>query len=219
MPGTVVGPSGMVFDGIFVPRDCSSSAAASVLSGCSSSKVSSTGLGEVKAPRECSYLSIMGTVCRHVLSDVLHFHADENAVCGSRLMKMGCTLSQNGIGDGSNVQVLRRLRGGAGAYLDIPVQWKCKVCHGTRCWPAARKRCYRCDTPRDTVPNSSPWVRWGDRLLSRVALVLQLGAQGLVTFHRGRMVLEVCPLRGGVGPSLVGTESGKKGEAVSCCRL
>ena len=44
-------------------------------------------------------------------------------------------------------------------------------------------------------PTAPPWVRWGDRLPSRVALVLQLGAQGLVTFHRGMLVMEVCPLR------------------------
>ena len=68
-------------------------------------------------------------------------------------MKVGCTLSQNGIGNGSNVQVLRRLRGGTGSYLDVPGQWECKVCHATRCWPA-RKRCYKCDVPRDTVPNN-----------------------------------------------------------------
>ena len=37
------------------------------------------------------------------------------AVCGARLVAMECTLSQHGIGDCSNVQVLRRLRGGAGA--------------------------------------------------------------------------------------------------------
>ena len=61
VPGTVVGPSGMVLDGIsadtfdvqgsaaaFVPRGCGSSAAASKLSSCSSSKVSNTALGEVK---------------------------------------------------------------------------------------------------------------------------------------------------------------------------
>ena len=89
------------------------------------------------------------------MSDVLQLHSDEYAVCGSLLMKMESTLSQNGIGNGSNVQVLRRLRGGAGAYLDIPGQWECKVCHATRCWPA-RKRCYRCDAPRDTVSFNLP---------------------------------------------------------------
>ena len=175
-------PSGMVLDGIsadtfvfqdseaaFVPRGCSSSVAASVLSGCSSSKVSSTGLGEVKEAKEVQFFVKYGNSVSSVAVGVLHLHADEFAVCGSRLMKMGCTLSQNGIGNGSNLQVLRRLRGGAGAYLDIPGQWECRVCHATRCWPA-RKRCHRCDAPRGTVPNSPPpWVRWGDRFLSRVA--------------------------------------------------
>ena len=47
---------------------------------------------------------------------------------GSRLIKMDSTLSQNDIGNGSNVQVLRRLRGGAGAYLDIPgLQMRCSA--------------------------------------------------------------------------------------------
>ena len=93
--------------------------------------------------------SVVRSSSLDVVSDVLHLHADEYAVCGSRLIKMECTLSQNGIGNGSNVQVLRRLRGGAGAYLDIPGQWECKV------WPA-RKRCFWCDAPRDTVPNNLP---------------------------------------------------------------
>ena len=99
--------------------------------------------------------SVVRSSSLDVVSDVLQLQADEYAVCGSRLMKMESTLSQNCIGNGSNVQVLRRLRGGAGAYLDIPGQWECKVCHATRCWPA-RKRCYRCDAPRDTVPNNLP---------------------------------------------------------------
>ena len=111
-------------------------------------------------------------MCSDVLSDVMHLHADEYAVCGSRVMKMGCAVSQNGIGNGSNVQVLRRLRGGAGAYLDIPGQRECKVCHAMRCWPA-RKRCYRCDAPH-------------------VVLVLLLGAQGLDTFHHGTMEMVIC---------------------------
>ena len=54
--------------------------------------------------------------------------------CGSRLLKMVCTLRQNALVNGSNVQVLRRLRGGADTNLDIPGQWECKVCHATRCW-------------------------------------------------------------------------------------
>ena len=77
-----------------------------------------------------------------VLSDVLHLDTDEYAVCGSRFVKVGCTLSENWIGKGSNVEVQRLLRGGAISYLDIPGQWECKVCHATRCWPA-RKRCYK----------------------------------------------------------------------------
>ena len=90
-----------------------------------------------------------------VLSEVLHLDVDEYALCGSRFAKVGCTIGENSIGNCSNVQVLRRLRGGAGVHLDIPGQWECKVCGATRCWPA-RKRCYKCDAPRDTVPNNLP---------------------------------------------------------------
>ena len=43
-----------------------------------------------------------------VLSDVLHLDTDEYAVCGSRFVKVGCTLSENWIGNGSNVEALRR---------------------------------------------------------------------------------------------------------------
>ena len=86
---------------------------------------------------------------------VVRCSPDEYALCGSRFVKVGCTIGENWVGTGSNVQVLRRLRGGAGVHLDIPGQWECKVCGATRCWPA-RKRCYRCDAPRDTVPNNLP---------------------------------------------------------------
>ena len=55
-----------------------------------------------------------------VLSEVLHLDADEFALWGSRFVKVGCTIGEKWIGIGSNVQVLRRLGGGAGAYLDIP---------------------------------------------------------------------------------------------------
>ena len=48
-----------------------------------------------------------------VLSDVLQMDTDECAVCGSRFVKVGCTSSEKWIGNGSNVEVLRRLRGGA----------------------------------------------------------------------------------------------------------
>ena len=41
-----------------------------------------------------------------VLSDVLHLDTDEYAVCGSRFVKVGGTLSENWIGKGSNVEVL-----------------------------------------------------------------------------------------------------------------
>ena len=90
-----------------------------------------------------------------MLSEVLHLDVDEYVLCGSRFAKVDCTIGENLIGNCSNVQVLRRLRGGAGVHWDIPGQWECKVCGATRCWPA-RKRCYRCDAPRDMVPNHLP---------------------------------------------------------------
>ena len=93
-----------------------------------------------------------------VLSDVLHLAADEYAVCGSRLVKVGCTLSEHWIGNGSNAATAPWR--GASSHLDVPGQWECKVCHATRCWPA-RKRCYKCDAPRDTVPNNPPMAPLG----------------------------------------------------------
>ena len=62
-----------------------------------------------------------------VLSEVLHLDVDEYALCGSRFVKVGCTICENWIGSGSNVQVLRGLCGGASSYLDVPGQWECKV--------------------------------------------------------------------------------------------
>ena len=172
VPGTVVCSSGMVLDGIFADpfadQDSAaacgdnSSAAASKRASSIGSKVSNKDLGEMKEEKRVQFFvkygstsSVVRSSSLDLVSDVLQLHSDEYAVCGSRLIKMESTLSQNGIGNGSNVQVLRRLRGGAGAYLDIPGQWECKVCHATRCWPA-RKRCNRCDAPRDTVSSNLP---------------------------------------------------------------
>ena len=33
----------------------------------------------------------------------------------------------------------------------IPGEWECAVCQLGRCWPA-RKRCFRCNTPRNETP-------------------------------------------------------------------
>ena len=143
---------------------------------------------------------------------------DEYALCGSRFAKVGCTIGENLIGNCSNVQMLRRLRGGAGVHLDIPVQWECKVCGATRCWPA-RKRCYRCDAPRDTVPNNLPVGPLG-RPHSHAVLVLLLVALVLVIFHHGIPVLVVDPLRGPVLVlALVALRLRKRLKQVNCCRL
>ena len=98
-------------------------------SGCSSS----TGCGTKEKEKDVKWVQFFvnrgkgcTTVVRcspdAVLSDVLHLDTDEYAVCGSRFVKVGCTISENWIGNGSNVEVLRRLRGGASSYLDIPCQ-------------------------------------------------------------------------------------------------
>ena len=91
-----------------------------------------------------------------IVSHVLHYGCEEYAVCGTRTLRSDDTLHQNGIESGMTVRVLCRLRGGSGGNMnvDIPGQWQCNFCHATRCWPT-RKRCYRCDTPRDfSIPNS-----------------------------------------------------------------
>ena len=92
-----------------------------------------------------------------IVSHVLHYGCEEYAVCGTRTLRSGDTLLQNGIENGMTVRVLCRPCGGAGgnANVDIPVQWQCSFCHAIRCWPT-RKRCYRCDTPRDFSNPNSP---------------------------------------------------------------
>ena len=100
---------------------------------------------KVKRKKKCfSSLSIMGKgrwLC----------------VAGTRTLRSDDTLHQNGIESGMTVRVLCRLRGGSGgnANVDIPGQWQCNFCHAIRCWPT-RKRCYRCDTPRDFSNPNSP---------------------------------------------------------------
>ena len=233
-------PSGMVLDGTptdtidyevsvaAVPFGCSSSVAASAFPGCSSSKVSSTVLDEAKGTKGVQFFvnygngvsSVVRSSSHAVVSDVLHLHADEYELCGARLVAMGCTLSQNGIGDCSNVQVLRRLRGGAGAYLDIPSQWECKVCGATRCWPAG-KRCYKCDAPRDTVPNSPLMGLLGRPPQSRSSgpPTRSSGPRHIPSRNTGNGG-DVTPPGAGVGPSPGGNEPGKKGEVSELlCRL
>ena len=146
------------------------------------------------------------------MSDVLCLSSDEYAVCGSRLVKMGCTLSQNGIGNGSNAQELRR---------SVVVQvlfWTFRVSGSAKCVTQRGVGLLGRDAAGVMLhvilfPTTLPWVRWGDRLLSRVVLVLQLGAQDLDTFHHGTKEMVMCPLRAGVGPSPGGNESGKKGRS------
>ena len=148
-----------------------------------------------------------------VLSEVLHLVVDEYALCGSRFVKVCCTIGENWIVNGSNVQVLRRLRGGAGAYLDIPGHWECKMYGATRCWPA-RKRCYLCDAPRDTVPNNlsmGPSGRAPPQSRSSGPPTRSSGPRHIP--HRNSGTGSV-PCRGaGVGPSPGGNETEKRTEA------
>ena len=236
VPGTVVCSSGMVLDGIFADRladqdsaaACgdSSSAAASKHAISIGSKVSNKDLGEMKEEKRVQFFVKYGSTSSVVrsssldqVSDVLQLHSDEYAVCGSRLIKMESTLSQNGIGNGSNVQVLRRLRGGAGAYLDIPGQWECKVCHATRCWPA-RKRCYRCDVPRDTVSNNLPIGPLGRAPpQSRSSGPPTRSSVPRHVPPRSTGAVSGPPPGAGVGPSPGNVEAEKMLRQMKCCRL
>ena len=76
---------------------------------------------------------------------------------------MDSTLSQNGIGNGSNVQVLRRLRGGAGAYLDIPGQWECKVCHANEVFGLLGSDAVGVMLLVKRFQTTFPWVLWDGR--------------------------------------------------------
>ena len=101
-----------------------------------------------------------------MVSQTIELGSDGYAVCGTRFVKPDSTLLASGVGNVMTVYLLRRLRSGMSSNnFDIPGQWPCKVCHATRCWPA-KKRCYRCDAPSETVPNNPPppspsWVLWG----------------------------------------------------------
>ena len=214
-------PAGMVLDGIFTDTiNFEDSVAAFVPSGSSSCMISSTGWGEAKETKGAQFFvnygngltTVVSSSANAVVSDVLHLDADEYAVCGSRLVKVGCTLSGNGIGNGSNVRVLRRLRGGASSYLDVPGQWECKVCHATRCW-LARRRCYKCDAPRDTVPNNHPMGPLGRALpqsRSSGPPTRSSGPRHVPLSNKGNG--NEVPPAAGFGPGSAETEVGKKGE-------
>ena len=131
----------------------------------SSCNVASTGGDEGEKKDEkllflgnCGKGSVVARCSPHsIVSHVAHYGCEEYAVCGTRTLKSDDTLLRNGIENGMTVRVLRRLRGGAGgnASVDIPGQWQCCVCLAIRCWPT-RKRCYRCDAPRDYSNSNSP---------------------------------------------------------------
>ena len=124
-------------------------------------------------------------------------------LCGSRFVKVGCTLSENWIGNGSNVEVLRRLRRGASSYLEVPGQWECKVCQ-LAC------RSYKCDAPRYAVPDNRPMGPLG-------RAPPQSRSSGPPTRRHVPPRNKVNgnePLPGaGVGSGSAGAEVGKKGEA------
>ena len=199
----VVGSSGSCID-VLVPFGCSSSSG--FLGRDAKRKAEDVKLVQFFVNRGKGFTTVVRCSSGTVLSKVLHLDVDEYALCGSRFVKVGCTIGENFIGNCSNVQVLRRLRGGAGAYLDIPGQWECKVCGATRCWPA-RKRCYKCDAPRDTVPKNLPMGPMG-------RAPPQSSGPRLVIFHTGMLVLEVCSLRvQELAPALVEMRPKKKVEA------
>ena len=86
-------------------------------------------------------------------------------------------------------------------------------CHATRCWPS-RERCYKCDAPRDTVPNNPPMGPLG-------RAPPQSRSSGLPTRSSGPRHVpprnkgngNEPPPVAGVGPGSAGTEVGKKGDA------
>ena len=94
---------------VFQACSDSSSAAAAIKRVGSGSKVSEKDSGEMKEnekePRgqffvkHGSTTSVVRSSSLDVVSDILQLHSDEYAVCGSRLIKMDSTLSQNGIGE------------------------------------------------------------------------------------------------------------------------
>ena len=131
--------------------------------------------------------SVVRSSSHDVLSDVLHLLADEYAVRGSRLMKMGCSLSQNA-------------SAATAPWWCRCVFWAFRVSGSAKCVTQRGVGLLGSDATGVMLhvilfPTAPSWVRWGDRLLSRVALVLQLGALDLVRVHRGIVGMGMSPLR------------------------
>ena len=179
-------------------RTAAAAAAPAAASKCvgSDCKVSEKDLGEMKENekeqrvqffvKHGSTSSVVRSSSLDVVSDVLQLHADEYAVCGSRMINMESTLSQNGIGNGSNVQVLRRLRGGAGAYLGGSA--KCVTLRGVGLLGSDAIGVMLLVIRFQTT---FPWVLWDGRPHRRVVLVLLLAVLFPVMFHLGVLVLSV----------------------------
>ena len=161
----------------------------------SSCNVASTGGDEGEKKEEllqffvnCGKGSMVVRCSPHsMVSHVVHYGCEEYAVCGTRTLKSGDAQLQNGIENGMTVRVLRRLRGGAGGYANVDIlgQCECSFCHAIRCWPT-RKRCYRCDIPRDfSIPNFVD--HWAGRPNRCVTMCLRRGVlgQGHRLFHHG----------------------------------
>ena len=87
------------------------------------------------------------------------------------------------------------------------------MCGATRCWPA-RKRCYKCDAPRDTVPKNltmGPLGRAPPQSRSSGLPTRSSGPRHIPPRNPGNG--SVLPPGAGVGPSPGGNEPEKKTEA------
>ena len=155
-----------------------------------------------------------------VLSEVLHLDDDEYALCGSRFGKVGCTTGEIFIGNCSNVQVLRRLRGGVLVSIWIfrgSGSAKFVVLLGVG---QPGNDALGVMLPVTWFPTTSPWVLWDGRPHSLAVLVLPLVALVLVIFLHGIPVLEVCSLCVLVLVlALVVLRLRKRLKQVTCCKL
>ena len=143
-----------------------------------------------------------------MLSHVVDLGSDAYAVGGTKVMNPGHTLFQCDIKNVATVRVLYRLQGGASGNMDIPGQWQCRVRNAQRCWPT-RKRCYRCDAPRDHSNSDGPVLgpigRAPQQTRNNVPPMRNSGPRHVPPSNAGGP-----PPGAGVGPGTTTPDSGKK---------
>ena len=224
----VMTPSGLVLDGIptdttdyehseaaIAPLGCSSSAAAVVPSGCSSCTVPCAEWGEATEGKLVQFFVNRGkgsqlwfAVLPMLLCRMFYTLTLMSVLCVDRgWSRWVAPLVRIVLG------VVRMWSGGASLYLDVPGQWECKVCHATRCW-LARKRCHKCDAPRDMVPDNPPMGPLGRAPPQSRSSGPRTRSSGLWHVPPRNRENENEPLPGaGVGSGSSGAEVGKKREA------